>query len=492
MGRNLRVRDRVLLIFTMIITTLFFPACKGPGLNSFEGGRGLGQTPGIYPDYCGVDIPDNIAPLNFRIMEEGEHFKVVLSGEKGKEIRLNAKGKTVRIPSRRWRRFLSQNSGQDFEILVSGKVSGQWQDFAPIVNRIAPFSIDPVVVYRLIPPGYETWSSMGLYQRNLTTFREKAVIENRYAEDNCVNCHAFAAGDPDFMMFHVRGSAGGTMIRKGDKIQKANLNNEETLSAGVYPSWHPSGDYIALSTNKIEQYFHARTDKIIEVLDRHSDLILYNTGTGEISHVPGTQGDEYMETYPAWSPDGRYLYFSRSDADADTPYDSIRYDICRMPFDPAKKSFGNTEMVFAASARNLSASMPRVSPDGRHLLCTVHDYGTFPIWHKEADLCLVDLDSMTWSIPETVNSDNVDSYHSWSANSRWVIFSSRRFDGRYTRLYISYVDEQGAFHKPFLLPQRVPDSNERLFLSYNAPELVTRTIDVNPRKWASMIRRPMR
>jgi hypothetical protein len=215
------------------------------------------------------------------------------------------------------------------------------------------------------------------------------------------------------MMFHVRGSMGGTMIGKGEKIQKANLNNEETLSAGVYPSWHPSGDYIALSTNKIEQYFHARTDKIIEVLDRHSDLILYNTGTGELSHVPGTQGDEYMETYPAWSPDGRYLYFSRSDADA--PYDSIRSDICRRPFNPAKNSFGNTEMVFEASARNLSASMPRVSPDGRHLLSTVHDYGTFPIWHKEADLCLVDLESMTCSIPETVNSDDVDSYHSWSA-----------------------------------------------------------------------------
>ena len=72
------------------------------------------------------------------------------------------------------------------------------------------------------------------------------------------------------------------------------------------------------------------------------------------------------------------------------------------------------------------------------------------------------------------------------------MFSSRRHDGRYTRLYISYVDEQGAFHKPFLLPQRDPDSNERLFFSYNVPELVTGTIDVNPRKWASMIRRPMR
>jgi hypothetical protein len=492
MGGKHRLRIWVPVTCTMVITAVLISACDGPGRDQPESGNILARSPEIFPDYCGVAIPDNIAPLNFRIMEEGEHFRVILAGEKGTVIRLKAKGKTVRIPSRRWKRFLSQNSGQDFEILVSEKVSGDWQDFTPIVNRIAPFPVDPVVVYRLIPPGYETWSSMGLYQRNLSTFRERALIENRYAEENCVNCHAFAAGNPDFMMFHVRGSIGGTMIRKGDHIQKVNLKNEEALSAGVYPSWHPSGEYIALSTNKIEQYFHARTDKIIEVLDRHSDLILYKTASGEITHVPGTQGDEYMETYPAWSPDGRYLYFSRSEASADTPYDSIRYDICRIAFDPENNSFGNTEMVFEASAHDHSASMPRVSPDGRHLLCTVHNYGTFPIWHKEADLCQVDLDSMTWSIPEPVNSDDTDSYHSWSANSRWVMFSSRRLDGRYTRLYISYVDEQGTFHKPFLLPQRDPDSNQRLFYSYNVPELVTGNIDVNPRRLVSILRMPVR
>ncbi len=492
MGRRYISRVWVTLICTTIITTVLICGCNGPGRSPLEGGTGLARTPDIIPDYSGVAIPDNIAPLNFRIMEEGGHFRIILHGEKGREIKLKAKGKKVRIPSKRWKRFLSQNSGHDFEIRVSKKRSGEWQDFTPIVNRITPYPIDPVVVYRLIPPGYETWSTMGLYQRNLSTFREKAVIENQYAEENCVNCHAFAAGNPQYMMFHVRGSIGGTMIRKGDEIKKADLKREETLSAGVYPSWHPSGDYIAFSTNKIEQYFHSKTEKIIEVLDRHSDLILYNTSTGEVTHVPGTQGDEYMETYPAWSPDGRYLYFCRSGANADTPYDSIRYDICRKAFDPVKQSFGNTEMIFEASAMDLSASMPRVSPNGRHLLCTVHNYGTFPIWHKEADLCLEDLDNMTRSIPESDNSHDVDRFHSWSANGRWVVFSSRRHDGRYTRLYISYADEQGTLHKPFMLPQRDPDSNERLFYSYNVPELVTGNIDINPRKWISMLRRPMR
>ena len=148
---------------------------------------------------------------------------------------------------------------------------------------------------------------MGLYQRDLTTYREKPLIENVNVEENCVNCHSFNWGNSDEMLFHIRGSMGGTMIRKGVHIRKVDLKREETLSAGVYPSWHPSGHFIAFSTNRIEQYFHAAPERSIEVLDRQSNLILYHTESGEVSRVPGTADDRYMETYPCWSPDGKYV-----------------------------------------------------------------------------------------------------------------------------------------------------------------------------------------
>ena len=122
-------------------------------------------------------------------------------------------------------------------------------------------------------------------------------------------------------------------------------------------------------------------EKSIEVLDRQSDLILYEVSSKEIIHVPGTRGDKYMETYPIWSPEGNYLFFSRSDADAQTPFDSIRYDIYRISFNPESKEFGEAELVYPASEQGQSASFPRVSPEGQYLLFTIHDYGTFPIWH---------------------------------------------------------------------------------------------------------------
>ena len=467
---------------------IFLGSCKGTGLPGNEHINSLSRMPLIFPDYTDITIPFNIAPLNFEVNEEGEKFRVVLEGDKGTVMKLRARQKQFRISPKKWARFLQENRGSPLTVKVFSMMEEQWTTFEPFVIQVADEAIDPYLVYRLIPPGYETWSSMGLYQRDLTTFSEKSIIENTYIEDNCVNCHSFANGSSEHMLFHVRGSIGGTMIKRGDEIEKVNLKRDETLSAGVYPSWHPSGSYIAFSTNRIEQYFHAQPEKTIEVLDRQSDLILYNTESKEISHVPGTKGDRYMETYPNWSPDGRFLYFSRTFADEGTPYDSIRYDIYRIAFDPVQGTFGETEAVFMASENGQSASFPRISPDGNYLLCTVHDYGTFPICHKEADLCLVDLTSGKSEVPEKVNSDDTDSYHSWAQNNRWIVFSSRRYDGRYTKLYISYLNREGQFQKAFLLPQRDPGFYDAFFFSYNRPELITGAIEVNPRNWVQKVR----
>lgn len=69
------------------------------------------------------------------------------------------------------------------------------------------------------------------------------------------------------------------------------------------------------------------------------------------------------------------------------------------------------------------------------------------------------------------NSPDVDSFHSWSTNGRWFVFSSRRMDGNYTRPFIAYFDKQGKAHKAFVIPQEDPEWNVLLLKSYNVPEL---------------------
>ena len=90
------------------------------------------------------------------------------------------------------------------------------------------------------------------------------------------------------------------------------------------------------------------------------------------------------------------------------------------------------------------------------LYTSLHDSGNFTIWHKEADLYMLDLLTSRKYPLDVFNSEEAESYHSWSGNGRWMVFSSRRIDGLYTRLFIGYVDSEGVGHKPFLLPQKDP------------------------------------
>ena len=118
-----------------------------------------------------------------------------------------------------------------------------------------------------------------------------------------------------------------------------------------------------------------------------------------------------------------------------------------------------------------SVSHPRISPDGRYLLYTVADYGTFPIWHPEADLQMMDLKTGRIDTLAIVNSEKSDTYHSWSSNSRWFVFASKRDDGLYGKPYFCYVDKEGKAHKPFCLPQEHPTFYDNNLKSFNAPEL---------------------
>ena len=136
---------------------------------------------------------------------------------------------------------------------------------------------------------------------------------------------------------------------------------------------------------------------------------------------------DYMETFPAWSPDGTTLYFCRAAAYAPAmPLDSIRYDLYRIRFDEKEERLYDLECVYQASAFGRSVSFPRVSPDGRYLMFTQFDYGNFSIWHPESDLYLMDLQSGAIRVLDEVNSNDVDSYHTWASSGDWFVFSRQR------------------------------------------------------------------
>lgn len=100
---------------------------------------------------------------------------------------------------------------------------------------------------------------------------------------------------------------------------------------------------------------------------------------------------------------------------------------------------------------------------------------------------MIDLESGKRVNIDNVNSRETDSYHSWSKGGRWIIFSSRRIDGSYTRLFISHFKD-GKFTKPFLIPQRDPKQNESLMFSYNIPEFISGKVDIPKEKMGKLFK----
>ncbi|MBR3455178.1 MAG: PD40 domain-containing protein [Bacteroidaceae bacterium] len=460
--------------FYILLSLLLCAACTNETVSDAR--QETGQ-PDIYPDYIGVTIPVNIAPLCFNMADETAlRIDAVITDRHGHQLHCQGEESTD-FDIDDWHTLLSQNRGDSLTVTVSAKYDDGWHTYRSFSIYVSTDSIDYGICYRLIEPGYEVWSKMGIYERDLSSFDERPLIENTQFE-GCVNCHSFNRGNAADMSLHIRGSHGATLLRhKNGPFIAYNTKTDQTLGLCVYPYWHPSGRYIAYSTNTTNQLFHSADRNRIEVFDDASDIQVYDVEKNELLLSPLLKQDSVYETYPVFSADGRSLYFcaARALPEGSHQLDSIRYNLCRIDFDPETGNYGDRiDTIVNAEALHKSVSFPRPSYDGCFLCYTLSDYGQFSIWHHEADLYLLDL-ATGQSLPmDEANSKDTDSFHNWSTNSRWLVLSSRRDDGLFTRPYFCHIDAKGKVSKPFMLPQRNPRRFYReRFLSFNVPDFVT-------------------
>ena len=298
------------------------------------------SLPAIFPDYCNVTVPCNIAPLNF-MLPAGEFEECVarLTTPDGQQ-QTYGDGVKVQIPLSEWHAMLDASKGKSIKVEVWGKKNDEWLKFSPFEIHIAKEPIDEYVSYRLIEPSYVAWTFMEIAQRNLTTFEESQIFNNEITSNNreigqCINCHSYQNYKTDNMLFHVRLSNAGTVIVNDGKVSRVNMKRDYTISGGVYPAWHPTAKLIAFSTNKTRQGFHTLNPNKIEVYDLASDMILYDVETDSVQVV--SADSTLLEVYPTWSPDGKYLYYCKSvplpeemaDQDIRTTYPKVQYNLYR-------------------------------------------------------------------------------------------------------------------------------------------------------------------
>ena len=463
--------------------------------------------PAIYPDYCNVTIPCNIAPLNFMLpADEYEACVARLTTPDGKQQTYGS-GVKVQIPEEEWHDMLQASKGKSLKVEVWGQKNGEWLSYNPFDIMVAEEPIDEYLSYRLIEPTYVAWTYMEIAQRHLTTFEETQIFNNEITMNDkekgqCINCHSYQNYKTDNMLFHVRLSNSGTVIVNDGKVSRVNLKRDYTISGGVYPAWHPTEKLIAFSTNLTRQAFHTSNHNKIEVYDLASDMILYDVKTDSVSIV--SNDSTLLEVYPTWSPDGKYLYYCKSvplpegmdSKDIRTTYPKIQYNLYRRSFDVATHNFGDEELVYDAASSDKSVTLPRISPDGRYLLFALGQYGCFHSRHHDADIVCIPMEQYTGTplTAETasfvdmrlVNSDGYsDSYPSWSSNGHWMMVASRRGDGNYSRVYFAYF-KNGKVGKAFLLPQEDPEHNTFLLKSYNRPEFMVEPVKISVEEFSQV------
>jgi hypothetical protein len=456
----------------------------------------LERPPRLQPDYRDLILPPNVAPLNFRLQEDGSSFYVTLRAKAGAPIEVQSKSPTIAFPEAAWHRLLDLNQGGELRVDVYARATdGPWRHFTTVTNHIATEDIDPFLIYRKIHPVHGNWSTMGIYQRDLRTFTETPILENRRFADDCCHCHALRNNDPNTMTVDIRST------HYENRLVVISNGVVAALRGTVgFVAWHPTGQVIVSSFNKPRLLYHTARKEARDVVELEGWLGYFRLGSNIVRRIPGLVDESRLMTFPAWAPDGRYLYY----CSAPNPWTNMarvtptsptlaQYDLMRIPYDLERDQWGKPETVLPVSQTGFSVAQPRISPDGHWLFFCAIPYGCWPTYEPDSDLYRIDLRAGAAAGHFTsrkleLNSDQTESLLSWSSNSRWVVFSSKRISPLFNRPFLAHVAADGACSRPFLLPQADPQFYDGLLLTYTLPTLAKGPVPVPERALVAAIK----
>lgn len=443
-----------------------------------------GGEPNIYPaEYKNALIPCNIGPMNFQIKENrASLYADLFSANYNVTLKADEDG-IVKIPVSDWKKLKegSEKIGVQIRAFDKDSATGKdkcylYQEFSFIISKD---SIDKYLTYRLIEPSYQASGKMGLFAYDIENCEETPIVtvSKQYSihddrNQMCVNCHHTQKKKDGISMFYYRGKTGGLIVTNGKEIKKINTKVGDLAYGTSYSSIHPTKPYIAMSSALTRQMFHLIGNRKLDVFDWASDLVLYDFEKNSITNIIRTK--DKQESFPEWSVDGKSLFYVSTDTVFNFEnYQDMKYELMQIDFDETSKSWSNSRKILSFADRDSSVTMPKVSPNGKYLALTRSKFGVSTQTNQTADLILMDLSDSKLLDTRILNSDEADSYHSWSSNSKWMVLASRRGNGNYMRLYLFHVGDNGELSSPFVVPRTNPLYYHYFLKSYNVPELVT-------------------
>lgn len=383
---------------------------------------------------------------------------------------------------------------------------------APIFYRDVPLMTDPSTVKGTIQPLPPMAIPLIKWRlRNIAEPQSRVVMEKVYT---CANCHSFSA-DGKTMGLDVDGPKNDkglyalvpvqkhTVIRNQDVIRWSSFqeNLDQPTSAPAVKRWgfmsqvSPDGRYVVTSigppgAGNLHQkqnpdFAPGLMDRLFSITYRQiaftqvfyplrGILAWYDRQEQKLRPLPGADDPKFVQTSAFWSPDGKYLIFSR--AAARDPYPDraenptyandprepqIQYDLYRIPFNHGKG--GKAEPIEGASQNGMSNNFPKVSPDGKWIVFVQNHTGL--LMRPDSKLYIVPFKGGKARLMNC-NTSRMNSWHSFSPNGRWLAFSSKTFSP-FTQLLLTHIDAIGNDSPPILI-ENTTASNRAV----NIPEFV--------------------
>ncbi len=239
----------------------------------------------------------------------------------------------------------------------------------------------------------------------------------------------------------------------------------------------PNGKFVVSTVDEEVFIVNFNSYKYIQVFyPTRGILAWYSREKGEVTPLPGADNRDYVHCTPVWTPDGDTLIFAR--AKAREPYikdrpmpkfpgDSletpIQYNLYKMPFNQGR---GGVAMpIEGASFNGMSNTFPKVTPDGKYVVFVKCKNGQ--LMRPDGKLWIVPI-SGGKARPMKCNTEEMNSWHSFSPNGKWMVFSSKS-RGFYTKMFLTHLDANGNSSPALLLPNSTAANR-----AVNLPEFINR------------------
>lgn len=477
-GQEGRQTHPVLVLFLVLIVagTVFLKPCPA---HSGQDHEFLSAPINISEPLPGTIYPLNMASPLFVWEDRSQSSDWIISINTEEQTILQVRRNSPWwIPDRdTWENLKKTAEHDRFEAVISG-IDGT--DGRTIISRGGTYfefsrhKLDAVLMFMQKPLPFlramEKPEKTNLLAGVLDSYDPPRIIMSK--PPVCANCHAYSArGDHLTIDTDFGGDKGGFLF--SPMKERIAVDHESvfswnelkpdfpaTYSMGLFARPSPDGRYVAGTVSEtsvfvmidnlyFSQLFFPATGRIA-VFDSHEN---------KFNPLPGADRPDMVQTGPAWSPDGEELAFSAAPVDPglismvlnktvrnESPDQSIselnkkypvQFDIYTLPFNQGKG--GPARPLEGASRNGYSNYFPRYSPDGKWIVFTRSPTGL--VLQPGSELCIVPAKGGTARYLKS-NMPIMNSWHSWSPDSRWLAFTSKA-NSPFTEIYLTHINQDG-------------------------------------------------